>query len=58
MNVYLCLLEFSVTKKLLWKFRVDEPTTRRYDIILDLLAALVLDLKFPENIVIGGEGPY
>ena len=23
-----------------------------------LLTALVLDLNFPENIVIGGEGPY
>ena len=24
----------------------------------DLLTALVLDLKFPENLIIGGEGPY
>ena len=24
----------------------------------DLLTALVLDIKFSENVIIGGEGPY
>ena len=43
-----------------WKFHVDEYTKGRYNIILgrDLLIALVLDLKFSENFIIGGEGTY
>ena len=49
-----------MTKKSSWKFHVDEFTTGRYNIILgrDLLTALGLDLKFYENILIGGKSPY
>ena len=37
---------------------MDESTNGRYDMILgrDLLAKLVLDLKFSENIIVGGKG--
>ena len=43
-----------------WKYHVDKQITIRYDMILgrDLLTALGLDLKFSENISIGGDGPY
>ena len=43
-----------------WKFHVDNKTKSMYAIILgrDLLTALGMDLKFFENIIIGGEGPY
>ena len=43
-----------------WKCHVDESITVRYEIILgrDLLTALELDLKFFENVIHGGEGPY
>ena len=39
---------------------IDESTNGRYDMIpgRDLLTALVLDLKFSENVIRGGEGPY
>ena len=59
-NVDFCLLEFSTTKIMTWKFHVDECTNCRYYMILgkDLFTALGLDLKFPENIILGGEGPY
>ena len=59
-NIYFCLPEFSVTKILAWKFHVDNQTNSRYDIILDrdLITALVLDLKFSDNIIIGFDGPY
>ena len=38
---------------------MDNKTNRRYDMILgrDLLTALGLDLKFSENLIVGGEGP-
>ena len=54
------LLKFSVTKIVMWKCHVDESTNCRYKIILgrDLLTTLGLDLKFSENVIIGGEGPY
>ena len=37
-----------------------ESTNNIYDMILgrDLLIALVLDIKFSENVMIGSEGPY
>ena len=39
---------------------MDESTNGRYDFILgkDLLTALVLDIDFPDNVIIGGKGPY
>ena len=54
------LPEFSATKIVTWKCHVDEFTDSRYDMILgrDLPTALGLDLKFSENVKIGGEGPY
>ena len=60
MNVDFCLPEFSATKILSWKCPVDNKINRSYDMILgrDLITALGLDLKFSENIIIGGEGPY
>ena len=43
-----------------YKCHVDESTNSRYNMILgrDLLTALVLTLKFSENFICGGEGPY
>ena len=60
MNVDFCLPEFSATNIVTWKCHEDESSTGRYDMILgrDLLTALVLDLKFPENAINGGKGPY
>ena len=42
------------------KYHVDESTNGRYDMILgrDPLISLVLDLKFSDNVIIGGKGPY
>ena len=59
-NVDFCLPEFSATKIVTWKYHVDKYTNGRYDIILGryLLTALGLDIKFSENVIIGGEGPY
>ena len=39
---------------------MDESTNGIYDMILgrDLLTALVLDLKFSKNVIIGEEVPY
>ena len=39
---------------------MDEFTNGRYYMILGryLLTALVLDLKFSDNVIIGGKGPY
>ena len=44
----------------MWKCHVDKYATGRYDMILgrDILTALGIDLKFSENIIHGGEGPY
>ena len=59
-NVDLCLPDFSATKIVKWKCHVDESTSGIYDMILGryLLTALVLDLKFSDEVIIGGEGPY
>ena len=45
---------------MLCKCHVDKKTNRRYDMILgrDPLTALGMDIKFSENIIIGGDGPY
>ena len=42
------------------KCHVDKYTNGRYNMILgrDLLTALVLDIKFSYNVIIGVEGPY
>ena len=44
----------------MWKYYVNKYTNDRYDMILgrDLLNAMGMDLKFYDNVVIGGEGPY
>ena len=44
----------------MWKFHVEKSTNSRYDMILVryLLTALGLDIKFYDNVMIGGEGPY
>ena len=54
------LPEFSATKIVMRKCHVDEYTNSIYDMILGryLLTALGLDLKFSENTIIVGEGPY
>ena len=59
-NLDFCLPEFSATKIVTWECHIRESTNSRYDMILgrDLLTALVMDLKFSDNIIIGGEGPY
>ena len=53
-------MDFSATKIVTWKCNVDRSTSGRYDMILgrDLLTSLGMDLKFYENVIIGGEGPY
>ena len=60
MTIEFCLPEFSARKTVTWKFQVGEFTNSIYDMILGryLLTTLVLDLKFNENVTIGGEGPY
>ena len=60
LNVEFCLLGFIVAKIVTWKFQVGESTNSRYNMILGryLLTALGLDLKFYENVIIGGELPY
>ena len=59
-NVDFFLPEFSATKIVTWIFHVDESTNSVYDMILgrDLLTAVILDLKFSDNVIVGGEGPY
>ena len=39
---------------------MDESTNGRYDMILgrDLLTAVVMDLKFSDNVIIDGEVQY
>ena len=56
-NVDLCLPEFSATKIVSWKCQVASSTKSRYDMILgrDLLTDFGLDLKFSENIIMGGD---
>ena len=43
-----------------WKFHVDKSTNIIYDMILgrDLLTTLGMDIKFFNNIIIGGESQY
>ena len=55
-NIDSCLLEFSATKIVTWKWHVDVSTNGRYDMILgrDLLTAIVLDIKISGNIILGG----
>ena len=59
-NVEFSSPELSATKIVTWKFHFDESTNGKYDIILgrDLITALVLDLKFYDNVMIGRHGPY
>ena len=60
MDVYFFPLDFSATNIVTCKCHVDESTNSRYDMILgrDLLTALVLDIQFSDNIIIGKAGPY
>ena len=59
-NVEFCLPEFGATKIVTWKCHISKSTNSRYDMILgrDLLTNLGLDLKFSENIILGGDGPF
>ena len=59
-NLEFSLPEFSATKIVTWKCHVYESTNGRYDMILGkyLVNVLALDLKFSENFILGGEGPY
>ena len=59
-NIYFCLPELCATKIVTWKCHVARSTKSRYDMILgrDLLTALGLDLKFSENIILGGDIPF
>ena len=56
-NVDLCLLEFSGTNIVSWKFHADSSLNIRYNVILCiyLLTALGLYIKFSGNIMIGGD---
>ena len=60
LNVDLYLPEFSTTKSVTWKCYVDDSAEGTYEMILarKLLTALGLDLKFSENFIVGGDGPY
>ena len=57
-NVDFLLPEFSATNTVTWKCHVDKSTNSIYDMILgrDLPTTLGLNLKFSENVIIGGEG--
>ena len=57
-NAEFFLPEFIATKIVTWKCHVKKSTNGRYNMILgrDLLNSLVLDIKFYENAIIGGEG--
>ena len=59
-NIDFCLPEFSTTKIVSWKCHVNSSMNIIYDMILgrDLLTALGLDLKFSEDIIMGGDGTY
>ena len=59
MNVDFFLPDFSATNIVMWKCHVDKSTNSIYDMILgrDIITALGLDIKFSENVIIGGEGP-
>ena len=59
-NVELCLPEFGATKIVTWKCHIVKSINSRYNMILgiDLLAALGLDLKFSQNIILRGYGPF
>ena len=59
-NVHFCLTYFSTTKIMSWKCHVNSSTNIRYDMILgrDLRNALGLDIKFSENIIMGGDVTY
>ena len=59
-NVDFFLPEFSETKIVSWKFHLDNQNNSRYNMILViyLIHALVLDIKFSENIIFGGDVPY
>ena len=51
---------FSETKTVTWKFPMDDSSNSSHDMILgrDLLTSLVIDIKFSQNTISGGEGPY
>ena len=59
-NVDFCLPEYSTTKTVSWKCRMDNKNNSRYYMILGryLITKLRLDLNFSENIIIGDKGPY
>ena len=59
-NVEFCIPEFVSTKIVTWKFHVAKSTNSRYNMILGryLLTALGLDVKFFENIILGGDGQF
>ena len=59
-SVDFCPLDFSATNIVTCKFRVDESTNGIYDMILviDVLAALGMDLSFSDNVMIEVKGPY
>ena len=59
-NVEFCLPESGATKIDTWECHVAKSTNIRYDMILGiyLLAALGLDIKYSDNIILGGDGPF
>ena len=60
LKVELCLLEFSATKKVKSRLRVDESTESRYNMILGrhLFTVQGLDIKFSKHVIIDDNGPY
>ena len=57
-NVDFCQPEFISKNTVTWKCHVDESTNGRYDMILGryIRTAVILDLKFSENVILGREG--
>ena len=59
-KVDLCLMEFSATKIMTWKFHVDDYIEIRYAMILgrDLLTTMVIGIKFSEIVILGSARSY
>ena len=56
----MCLPELSATKIATWNFRVYESAEGRYNMIpgRNLRTSLVLDIKFYDNVIIGGDRTF
>ena len=59
-NVDFCLTQLNTKKIVTWKFHLDKSASGSYDMILGryLPTTLGIYLKFSDDIIIFGEGPY